>query len=151
VAAEGHAVGSHTYSHCKLSEVPLAVAIEEIERGRRCLAEAGIADAALFRAPKGHKRLGVVKHLHRRGMRLIAWTAGIYDTDHASGDILARRARRWLKPGSILLLHDGMRGQDRQPMLQALEAILTTARARNLELVTIPELLASRPAHPAEM
>ena len=142
VAAEGHAVGSHTYSHTKLSGVPLAVAIDEIERGHRCLTEAGIGDARLFRAPKGHKRLGVVKHLDRRGIRMIAWTSGVYDTDGASGDVLARRAMRWLRPGSILLLHDGMRGQDRRPMLQALEAILAAARERNLELVTIPELLA---------
>src|SRR5262249_8454142 len=84
VVAEGHAVGSHTWSHVKLSAVPLAVAIDEIDRGHRSLRAAGIADAALFRAPHGHKRPGVVAHLTRNGLRMIAWTAGVYDTDSAS-------------------------------------------------------------------
>lgn len=142
VVAEGHAVGSHTWSHVKLSTVSLAVAIDEIDRGHRSLRAAGIADAALFRAPHGHKRPGVVAHLTRNGLRMIAWTAGVYDTDSASGDTLSCRAMRWLRPGTILLLHDGKRGHDRGPMLQALDTILAAARARGLELVTIPELLA---------
>jgi peptidoglycan/xylan/chitin deacetylase (PgdA/CDA1 family) len=141
IATEGHAVGSHTWSHTKLSKVPLARAVDEIDRGHAALVAAGVPDMRLFRAPHGLKTFGVVRHLDRKGLRMIAWTAGLYDTDCPRGEIIARRAMRWLRPGVILLLHDGKRGHDRRPMLEALDTILRTCRDRGLELVTVPELL----------
>src|SRR5262249_56589710 len=124
VEAEGQAVGRRTWSHVKLCTVALAVAIDENDRGHRRLRAAGIADAALFRAPHGHKRPGVVAHLSRNGLRMIAWTAGVYDTDSASGDTLSCRAMRWLRPGTILLLHDRNRGHHRTTPFHPLPTIL---------------------------
>jgi peptidoglycan/xylan/chitin deacetylase (PgdA/CDA1 family) len=141
VAAAGHAVGSHTYSHQKLSRVPLATVIAEVDRGHQCLVDAGLPAPKLFRAPHGLKTFGLVRHLDRRGIQAIAWTAGLYDTDCPSADIIARRAVRWTRPGVILLLHDGKLGHDRSPMLGALDRILTMCRERNLTPVTVPELL----------
>jgi peptidoglycan/xylan/chitin deacetylase (PgdA/CDA1 family) len=141
IAREGHAVGSHTYSHRKLSQVPLAEATDEIDRGHDALVRAGVPDRRLFRAPHGLKTFAVVRHLERRGLRLLGWTSGVYDTDCPSGAIIARRALPWLRPGSILLLHDGKYRHDRRPLLAALPVILEAARARGLELVTVPELL----------
>lgn len=147
VAAEGHAVGSHTYSHQKLNRVTVAAAASEIDRGHEATAAAGLPDQRLFRAPHGLKTFAVFRHIRRRGLRLIGWTAGVFDTDCPRGEIIARRARRWVRPGSILLLHDGKYGHDRRPMLQALDDILALARARGLALVTVPELLGwERPA-----
>jgi peptidoglycan/xylan/chitin deacetylase (PgdA/CDA1 family) len=141
VLDEGHAVGSHTYAHTKLSKVPHDVAVEAIDRGHQCLIDAGLPDSKLFRAPHGLKTFATVSHLDRRGIKMIAWTAGVYDTDQPRGDVIARRAVRWLRPGAILLLHDGKMGHDRRPMLEALETILVTCRERKLELVTVPDLL----------
>jgi peptidoglycan/xylan/chitin deacetylase (PgdA/CDA1 family) len=141
VAAAGHAVGSHTYSHQKLSRVPLASAADEIDRGHAALVAAGLPDQRLFRAPHGLKTFAVFRHIRRRGLRLIGWTAGVFDTDCPRGSIIARRARRFMRPGSILLLHDGKYGHDRRPMVEALADILALARTRGLRLVTVPELL----------
>lgn len=139
--ARGHAVGSHTYSHVKLNTVPLASAKDEIDRGHAALLATGVRDAGLFRAPHGQKTFGVFRHLRRRGLRLIAWTSGVYDTDCPSADVIAGRARRFVRPGSILLLHDGKYGHDRTAMTGALQQILELARGRGLRLVTVPELL----------
>jgi peptidoglycan-N-acetylglucosamine deacetylase len=141
IADAGHAVGSHTYSHQKLSRVPLAVATSEIDRGHEALVRAGLPDHRLFRAPHGLKTFAILRHLDRRGTRMIAWTAGLYDTDCPHGSIIAKRARRWVRPGVILLLHDGKYGHDRRPMVEALDAILGLARQRGLRLVTVPQLL----------
>jgi peptidoglycan/xylan/chitin deacetylase (PgdA/CDA1 family) len=141
IAARGHAVGSHTYSHQKLSRVPLAVAKQEIDRGHAALVGAGLPDQRLFRAPHGLKTFAVFRHLRRRGLRLIGWTAGVFDTDCPRASVIAGRARRWVRPGSILLLHDGKYGHDRRPMVEALDQILSLARQRGVGLVTVPELL----------
>jgi len=141
IAREGHAVGSHTYSHQKLSRIPLREATSEIDRGHEALVRAGVPDARLFRAPHGLKTFAVVRHLDAAGLRMVAWTAGVYDTDCPSGRLIARRARAWIRAGAILLLHDGKLGHERRPLLEALPEILAEARARGLELVTVPELL----------
>jgi peptidoglycan/xylan/chitin deacetylase (PgdA/CDA1 family) len=139
--AARHAVGSHTHTHHKQSRVPLATAADEIDRGHAALVAAGVPDQRLFRAPHGLKTFAVFRHLRRRGLRLIGWTAGVFDTDCPRGAVIARRARRFVRPGSILLLHDGKYGHDRRPMVAALADILALARARGLRLVTVPELL----------
>lgn len=141
VARAGHAVGSHTYSHQKLHAVSLEQAASEIERGHAALLAAGLPDQRLFRAPHGLKTFSVVRHLAAKGLRLVAWTAGVFDTDCPSGDVIARRARRFVRPGSILLLHDGKFEHDRRPMIDALAQILQTAAQRRIALVTVPELL----------
>lgn len=141
VAAAGHAVGSHTYSHAKLHRLPVAQVQEEVDRGHRCLEQAGLPGSRIFRAPHGLKTFALVRHLTRRGLRLIAWTDGVYDTDCPSGEVIYRRALRKLRPGEILLLHDGKQGHERGPLLRALPRILQACRDRGLEMVTIPELL----------
>jgi peptidoglycan-N-acetylglucosamine deacetylase len=137
----GHAIGSHTYSHVKLNDVPLRAACDEIDRGHRALLATGVRDGRLFRAPHGQKTFGVFRHLRRSGLRLVAWTAGVYDTNCPHPEVITARARRWVRPGTILLLHDGKHGHDRGAMTRALEDILALARARGLALVTVPELL----------
>jgi peptidoglycan/xylan/chitin deacetylase (PgdA/CDA1 family) len=141
VAAAGHAVGSHTYSHAKLHRLSLASMREEVDRGHRCLEEAGIPGSRLFRAPHGLKTFVLVRHVVQRGLRLIAWTDGVYDTDCPSDEVIYRRALRKLRPGEILLLHDGKQGHDRGPLLRALPRILQACQQRGLAVVTIPELL----------
>jgi peptidoglycan/xylan/chitin deacetylase (PgdA/CDA1 family) len=140
IAAEGHAVGSHTYSHAKLHFLPRAQMQEEIDRGHACLSGVQIA-SDLFRAPHGLKSWAMARYLRGRGLRLIAWTDGVFDTDCPSGDVIFRRALPKLRGGEILLLHDGKLGHDRRPMLDALARILDACAARGLELVTVPELL----------
>jgi peptidoglycan/xylan/chitin deacetylase (PgdA/CDA1 family) len=141
VARAGHAIGSHTYSHQKLNEVPLAEAAAEIKGGHAALLAAGLPDQRLFRAPHGLKTFSVMRHLADTGLRLVAWTAGVFDTDCPSADVIAKRARRFVRPGAILLLHDGKFANDRTPMVEALAEILRTASQRGIALVTVPELL----------
>ncbi|HEX3698753.1 MAG TPA: polysaccharide deacetylase family protein [Polyangia bacterium] len=140
IAREGHAVGSHTYSHAKLHFLPRAQMQEEIDRGHACLGTVKIS-SELFRAPHGLKSWAMARYLRARGLRLIAWTDGVFDTDCPSGEVIFRRALPKLRGGEILLLHDGKLGHDRRPMLDALAKILDACAARGLQLVTVPELL----------
>jgi len=144
VAAAGHAVGSHTYSHAKLHRLSVQQMRDEVLRGHRCLTDAGLPDQGLFRAPHGLKTFALVRFLDRQRLRMIAWTDGVYDTDCPSSDVIYRRALRKLRAGEILLLHDGKQGHDRGPLLGALPRILEACRERGLAMVTIPELLQAR-------
>jgi peptidoglycan/xylan/chitin deacetylase (PgdA/CDA1 family) len=56
LAAQGHTIGSHTYSHRMLTALPLAEAIEEIRRGRAELEELLGMSAKHFSYPFGQRR-----------------------------------------------------------------------------------------------
>ncbi|MBI5482167.1 MAG: polysaccharide deacetylase family protein, partial [Deltaproteobacteria bacterium] len=94
-----------------------------------------------FRAPHGFRSPFLAAALAAAGQRLCAWTAGVWDTDRPGAEVIAARARRALRPGAVLLLHDGGPGADRTQTAAALPAIIAAARARGLRLVTVPELM----------
>ena len=76
----------------------------------------------------------------RRGLKLWAWSRGVWDTDRPDPAVLVRRATRLARSGMVLLLHDG-RGVERQPdiapMLVALPAILRELKRRGFAFVRV--------------
>jgi peptidoglycan/xylan/chitin deacetylase (PgdA/CDA1 family) len=143
VAALGHEVGSHTYSHVKLHALPDEQMRSEVDRGHACLTTAGIAGATLMRAPHGLKTRALLRHLTARGLKLVGWSYGIYDTRGDAAEVLTRRALRWLGPGKILLLHDGKLGHARGAMIEALDRVLAECNRRGLQTVTISQMAAA--------
>jgi peptidoglycan/xylan/chitin deacetylase (PgdA/CDA1 family) len=151
LVAAGHVVGSHGLSHAKLAFRGPAAVAREVEDAQAALVAAGAPPPRLFRAPHGFRSPFLGRVLARAGLRLCAWTAGVWDTDRPGADVIAARAARALRPGAVLLLHDGGPGADRSQTAAALPAIIAAARARGLRLVTLPELMgaAAAPARPA--
>lgn len=99
----GHEIANHTFSHPSGSfwALPPARIAAEIDRhpiGSRYL-----------RAPAGLKNFFVHPALVRRGMRLVGWTVRGLDTVSSNPSAVAARIRRGLRPGAIVLLHEGHR------------------------------------------
>jgi len=141
IVAEGHVVGSHGMSHRRLAFLSAAAVRREVDEARAALEEAGAPRPRLFRAPHGFRSPFLTGALAAAGQRLCAWTAGVWDTDRPGDAVIAERARRALRPGAVLLLHDGGLGADRSQTAAALPSIIAAARARGLRLVTLPELM----------
>jgi len=141
MVAEGHVVGNHTMNHRKLAWLPPAEVDRQIASAQQALIDAGAPPPTLFRAPHGFKSLFLRPALRRAGLRLVAWTHGVWDTDRPGADVIAARSIKRLHDGVILLLHDGGLGKDRSQTATALDAILTECARRNLRPVTLPEML----------
>jgi peptidoglycan/xylan/chitin deacetylase (PgdA/CDA1 family) len=78
------------------------------------------------------------------GMTMITWddSAGDWATNDAQ--LVANRILKGVKPGSIILLHDGIDGNigaNRTVILKALPIILDGLKARGLHPVTLDKLL----------
>ena len=74
---------------------------------------------------------------------MVGWTGAIFDTARPGVDAIVARCRNVLRPGAILLLHDGDgsgQGGDRSQTVAAVPHILESARERGLELVTVSQL-----------
>jgi peptidoglycan/xylan/chitin deacetylase (PgdA/CDA1 family) len=97
VARGGHAIGNHTDTHPKL----------HLAGPRRITRELAAAHDAIAGAPHGYRNPLVLREVRRRGYRTFGWTFGVWDSARPGADEIRRRIRRGLRPGAILLLHDG--------------------------------------------
>ncbi|WP_051304338.1 polysaccharide deacetylase family protein, partial [Calidithermus chliarophilus] len=141
VVAEGHAVGNHTYSH-RSAASPAEVAALEIGRASALIEEVTGVRTTLFRPPGGHLENGLVKHALEQGYVVVMWSALSDDTKPgADAASIVHNVMGRVRPGSIVLLHDG--GGDRARTLEALPLLIERLRAEGYRFVTVPELLES--------
>ncbi|MEO8045084.1 MAG: polysaccharide deacetylase family protein [Spartobacteria bacterium] len=103
IRAAGHEIANHTFSHPSGTfwSLPPARLAAEIDQGQ--------GSTPYFRAPAGMKNLFVHPLLARRGLHLIGWTVRGLDTVSHDPTAVADRIMRNVKPGAILLLHEGHR------------------------------------------
>jgi len=112
IAAEGHTVGSHTYSHRLLGRIPPAAATAEIDRGIKAVDAAlhggAGAPAPFFRFPGFVSNSALLKSLEQRG--LVVFGADLWASDWnlmTPAQELGLVLRRIDKAGGgIILFHD---------------------------------------------
>ncbi|HZO91789.1 MAG TPA: polysaccharide deacetylase family protein [Chthonomonadaceae bacterium] len=147
VAAQGNVIGNHTYSHPYLDRKPGWEVAQEIAQCDSCLEAVLGRHSYLFRPPRGDWNPTIFREVRRRGDHLILWTFAVEHREARTPQAMAARALRLVRPGSILLMHDGA-DSTREKTVQALPLILEGLRARGYRCVTVPELLRIRGASP---
>lgn len=140
---EGHAVGSHSFSHPEPWRLPLHALTDDYARGRASVERAAGRTIELFRPPKGFvDPVGAVA-MTRLGVRPWLWTIDPEDwePDTAAGSIVA--GVHDLGGGDVVLLHDGIEAPlapgalDRRATGEALAGISAIARERSLRFVAL--------------
>jgi len=146
VAAAGHEVGNHTLRHQKLHFHGPAWIREELERTHQIIVEATGRAPRVFRAPHGYRNPFVGVATRRLGYTVFGWTFGVWDSDpRVSAEQIRARVGRKLRPGAIILLHDGDGYDpdgDRRRTAAALPAIIADARAAGYTFRPLGELVA---------
>jgi len=146
VAAAGHEIGNHTYSHIKLHRVGPRRAADEIRRGHETIAQITGVVPRSFRAPHGYRSPFVARAIAPFRYRVFGWTFGVWDTARPGAETIRTRVRTGLKPGSILLLHDGDGYNplgDRWQTAAALQGIIADVKAAGYRLAPLAELAAN--------
>jgi peptidoglycan-N-acetylglucosamine deacetylase len=144
VAACGQTIGNHTYSHRKLHLKGLDFITAELRRTHESIVRATGAEPAIFRTPHGFRNPWVTVAAERFGYATFGWTLGVWDTDLPGAPEIRRRVRAGLKPGGIILLHDGCQGgagEHRRQTVEALPGIIADAREAGYEFRPLAELL----------
>jgi peptidoglycan/xylan/chitin deacetylase (PgdA/CDA1 family)/uncharacterized membrane protein YbhN (UPF0104 family) len=150
VARRGHLVALHGHTHRKLHLAGPRTVADEIDRGREAIRAAGVEPAPYFRAPHGFKGPALQRALRQRGLRLVGWTRGVWDTERPGVEAIVERAAVRPRGGEILLLHDGCGTPGLDPRRdQTAAAVPELARRwgeRGFAFVTIADLAGARPA-----
>ncbi|MFF8958051.1 polysaccharide deacetylase family protein [Streptomyces sp. NPDC014894] len=107
IAAEGHAIANHSYTHPNLVELDAATAFAELRDTSRVVrAQTGRAPV-FFRPPFGSTDARTRQDAARLGMTEVIWTADTVDWSGIPADAIAANALT-VRPGGIILLHDGL-------------------------------------------
>jgi peptidoglycan/xylan/chitin deacetylase (PgdA/CDA1 family) len=126
IAERGHEIANHTSRHTYLfwANPPRRVR-DEVARAQGEIAAASGKPCRLFRCPVGLKPPFLRGALERAGLALVSWGIRIPCEAGTDAAVIARRLRR-VRPGSILLLHDGhdRREEGRPGVLDVLPVVL---------------------------
>jgi peptidoglycan/xylan/chitin deacetylase (PgdA/CDA1 family) len=145
VHAAGHEIGNHTETHRKLHLASPRTSADELGRAHQTILDVVGVRPRLFRAPHGYKNPFVARAARDLGYRLVGWTFGVWDSDCPGAATIRRRVAARLRPGAIVLLHDGDGYDphgDRSQTAEALSGIITDARERGYQFRPLSELLA---------
>ena len=143
VAAAGHEIGNHTYSHPALYLKMPSFVDEEITRGQRALTAIHGTAPVWFRAPYGARWFGMRRAMKSAGLTHVAWTTIARDWTLDAGGVV-KRCQAGAVPGAIFCLHDGRElraNPDIRVTLEAVAQLLPWLRDKGFELVTLSNLL----------
>jgi peptidoglycan-N-acetylglucosamine deacetylase len=140
VAEAGHAIGNHSWDH---PSFPSISGRERRRQVRACAAALPRQGLRLFRSPGGHQTPRSVLDVRLMGYEMVGWNVDPRDYRGRSAREIRDQVLEEIRPGSIILLHDALFDHpsgDRQPTIEAVDMILSRARA-SYEFTTVPELL----------
>jgi len=131
VAAAGHAIGNHTWSHRHPWTLTRAQAIAEVLDGGAAIAGITGRASSLFRPPHGRLRRCMLDAAREAGQTTLLWTRSAVDWGPlATRTAIARRLARTAE-ADIVLMHDGARGINRPDrLLDVLPGFLADLRQR---------------------
>jgi peptidoglycan-N-acetylglucosamine deacetylase len=142
VAAAGHEIGNHSYSHPLFCFRDQAFMEAELRRAQQSIAKHAGVEPAWFRAPFGARWFGLGEAQRKLGLRGATWSVIARDWKLDAG-ALAERVRRKAANGAIICLHDGRELQSKPDIgntVEAVRRIVPALRERGFSLTTLSGL-----------
>ncbi len=137
---DGDALGDHTWSHPDL--LLSGNARSQLEMTRRRIRALSGYTPCVFRPPYGDYDASVMQAAKSLGLATILWDVDPSDYTLPGTSTIVQRVLEQVRPGSIILSHDG--GGPRAQTLAAYPLIVRTLRARGYRFETVPRLLGFR-------
>lgn len=145
VVLEGHTIGNHTYRHCWPDAV-FQWRYPELRRAQLVTRDLVGVSPRYFRPPLGIHTPWQLAAVRRAGLCTVQWSIEANDPHRPGTAEIARRIVAALRPGGIILLHDGEGTRtttDRGQTVAALPRILASANRAGYTFVTLDQLLRS--------
>lgn len=133
IVAEGHGIGSHSFSHHYWIDIWGKKKLEEdISKSLEVIKTVTGKHTTLFRPPYGVTTPNFAYVLKKLNLRSVGWNVRSYDTSTPDINKVFERVMRKTKNGSVILLHDRL---DNMPAL--LDKLIPALKEKKFEFVTI--------------
>lgn len=136
IRSAGHALGTHTFSHIKLTSVRSALVKEELERPREIILEETGVNTRLFRPPFGAFDARSLAELAIHRMEVVLWSVDSRDWVTAAAQEIRHNVESTAQPGAIILLHDV-----HPQTVEALPGIIQVLKKQGYSFGTVPEMI----------
>src|SRR5271165_1336592 len=134
VAAAGHMIANHTWSHLDLAVLPPVAVIDQMNRATGAIHTVTGRVPTLFRAPYGYWSPVVLQYCAQTGMTPLDWSVDPRDWSRPGVASIVSNIMRNTKTGSIILEHDG--GGNRSQTVAALKIVLPRLLAAGYQFTT---------------
>ncbi len=143
VAASGHEIGNHSYTHPIYLYRSGRETRRQLERTQKVIVAVTGVRARLARPPCGVRSPAYFSAARSLGLQTVQWSVAGFDWTERSPAQIARLSLRRACAGSIILLHDGdsENKKDRSATVAALPLIIEGLKAKGLRIVPLAELL----------
>jgi peptidoglycan/xylan/chitin deacetylase (PgdA/CDA1 family) len=143
IAAAGHEIGNHSYSHPLFALKPARFIEAEVQRAQEVITQAAGVAPRWFRPPYGVRWFGLRRIQRQAGLVGVMWTVIGRDWK-LDAESVARRVAARAGPGAILCLHDGRElaaAPDISATLEAVRMLIPLLRQRGLEFATLSSMI----------
>ncbi|MEV8531324.1 polysaccharide deacetylase family protein [Streptomyces sp. NPDC051211] len=137
IAAEGHVIGNHTWTHPLIPRLSRPALAAEISQTSDVVQQTTGQPPLWFRAPYGAWNRAAFEIGAELGMEPLAWTVDTLDWKEPGAGTIISRVLKGAGPGVIVLSHDA--GGDRAQSVSALRAYLPQLIDRGYEMA-LPSL-----------
>jgi peptidoglycan/xylan/chitin deacetylase (PgdA/CDA1 family) len=135
--ADGHEIGSHSYSHHLLTRMSAAECSAELDKADEIISSVA-PKPVLLRVPGGAYNDTVLQMASNKGYTVIQWSIDPRDWARPPVSRVVGNIMNNVKPGSIVLMHDG---QPQMPTPEAVGLVIDRLRDQGYEILTVGELL----------
>ena len=147
IAAAGHELGNHSYSHRRFLLRSPAFIAREIEDTNALIRAAGYHGPIHFRPPYGKKLLGLPWYLAHHHITTVMWDSEPARQQPPTAAAITAAALAQAHNGAIILLHPFCPDTCRAER-EALPHIIDGLHAQGYTLVTVNTLLTPQPENP---
>ncbi|HHW60739.1 MAG TPA: polysaccharide deacetylase family protein [Syntrophomonadaceae bacterium] len=143
IAAEGHEIGNHSYSHAHYKKYnDKKFLLDEIRRTNRIIYSITAQHPQYFRPPGGYLSYDLIDISKEEGLTIAYWTSIQDSKDWVEGKSAERIAAyviKHIRPGQIILLHDGC--SNGHQTARAVDLILEELKQEGYSFVSFSELM----------
>lgn len=143
MAAAGHELGNHGYSHSRLTTLSPEAVRREISRTQEAVKAAANVTPRWFRPPYGSYNDEIRQIAKEEGTATVLWTLNPDDWRNPGQAAIVQRVTSGAKDGAIVLLHV------REQTARALPALIEGLMSRGYELVLLSALFSGDGGRPA--
>lgn len=142
IAAEGHEIGNHSYSHPDFNHKSRSFLLSEIEKTNQIVYRLTAQRPRLFRPPGGYLSYELVDLCKKEKLTIAYWSYIQDSKDWVNGKkarTISNYVIRHIKPGQIILLHDGC--PNGRETARAADMIIESLQKEGYRFVTMSELI----------
>ena len=135
IAANGHEIGNHGYSHPHPDKLNVEQNAKEITDTEKVFQETKINSAKIFAPPYGEHGKAVLQAADSLGYKTIMWTLDTIDWQDPTPEVIINRILPKADHGSLILMHP------KSCTLQALPQLIKSLREQDYQFKKVTEII----------